>query len=83
MQKLRKTSAPGCVGDAARFILRPMRPPALTRSRLDPARFNLKTLPKRFETLADPLAGALGAGVDMGRALAAIEERIRTRGEEE
>jgi len=48
--------------------------------RLDPARFHLKTLPKRFETMADPLAPVLGPGVDMGRAIEAIEERVRRRG---
>jgi len=45
--------------------------------RLDPARFNLRTLPKRFEKMEDPLRGVLGAGVDMGRALAAVEERMK------
>jgi bifunctional non-homologous end joining protein LigD len=46
-------------------------------ARLDPARFTMKTLPKRFEKIEDPLAGALGPGVDMGVAIAAIEERIK------
>jgi bifunctional non-homologous end joining protein LigD len=45
--------------------------------RLDPARFNLRTLPKRFEKMEDPLAGVLGKGVDMGAAIAAIEERMK------
>jgi bifunctional non-homologous end joining protein LigD len=50
--------------------------------KLDPARFNLRTLPRRFEKMEDPLAGVLGPGVDMGAAIAAIEERIRRTGED-
>jgi bifunctional non-homologous end joining protein LigD len=46
-------------------------------SKLDPARFNLQTLPKRFEKMEDPLAGVLGKGVDLGKALAAIEKRMQ------
>jgi bifunctional non-homologous end joining protein LigD len=46
-------------------------------AKLDPVRFNLKTLPKRFEKIDDPLAGVLGPGIDMGTAIAAIEERMR------
>jgi len=42
-----------------------------------PARFNLKTLPKRFEKMEDPLAGVQGKGVDMAKAIAAIEERMK------
>ena len=45
--------------------------------KLDPANFNLKTLPKRFEKMEDPLAGVLGKGVDMAVAIAAIEERMK------
>jgi len=45
--------------------------------RLDPKDFNLRTLPKRFEKRDDPLRGVLGRGVDMGAAIAAIEERMR------
>ncbi|TMA23548.1 MAG: DNA ligase D [Deltaproteobacteria bacterium] len=48
--------------------------------RLDPARFNLRTLPKRFEKLDDPLAGVLGPGLDMGTAIVAIEERMHREG---
>jgi hypothetical protein len=51
-------------------------------AKLDPARFNLKSLPKRFEKMEDPLAGVLGEGIDMGVAIAAIEERARRMGEE-
>lgn len=43
--------------------------------RLDPARFNLKTIAARFEKIADPLAPVLGEGIDMAAAL----ERIRAR----
>lgn len=50
--------------------------------KLDPARFNLRTLPKRFEKMDDPLAGVLGKGVDMAIAIAAIEERMK-RNEEQ
>jgi len=46
-------------------------------ARLDPARFNLRTLPKRFEKMEDPLLGVLGMGVDMAKAIAAIEEKMR------
>ncbi len=49
--------------------------------RLDPARFTLRTLPARFESLDDPLAGVLGPGIDMGAALAAIGARME-RGKE-
>jgi len=45
--------------------------------KLDPARFNLKTLPKRFEKMEDPLIGVLGKGIDMGVAIAAVEGRMK------
>jgi bifunctional non-homologous end joining protein LigD len=45
--------------------------------RLDPARFNLKTLPERCRKIEDPLAGVMGKGIDMGVAVAAIEERMK------
>jgi len=44
--------------------------------RLDPARFNLKTLPARFDRMADPLRAVLGPGVDMAAALARIQARL-------
>ncbi len=47
--------------------------------RLDPMRFTMRTLPARFEKMDDPLSGVLGAGVDMGVAIAAIEERIKRK----
>ena len=50
-------------------------------ARLDPDRFNLRTLPKRYEKMQDPFAGVLGQGVEMGAAIVAIEERLkRTKG---
>ena len=48
-------------------------------AKLDPARFNLKTLPKRFEKMEDPLAAVLGPGIDMGTAIAAIEARMQRK----
>jgi len=47
--------------------------------RLDPARFTMRTLPKRFEKMDDPLAGVMGKGVDMGVAISAIEERMKRK----
>ncbi len=41
--------------------------------RLDPARFTLKTLPARFDKIADPLRPVLGEGIDMGAAVERIE----------
>ena len=49
------------------------------KSGLDPARFNLRTLPKRFEKMDDPLTGVMSEGVDMGVAIAAIEERMKRK----
>jgi bifunctional non-homologous end joining protein LigD len=46
--------------------------------RLDPARFNLKTIPERFATMEDPLQGVLGEGIDMADAIARIEQRMAT-----
>ena len=48
-------------------------------AKLDPKNFTLKTLPKRFEKMEDPLLGVLGKGVDLGAALAAIETRMQRR----
>jgi len=45
--------------------------------KLDPAKFTLKTLPKRFEKMEDPLAAVLGPGIDMATAIAAIETRMQ------
>ncbi|HEX4995153.1 MAG TPA: DNA ligase D [Methylomirabilota bacterium] len=41
--------------------------------RLDPARFTLRTLPVRFDKMADPLTPVLGDGIDMAAALERIE----------
>jgi bifunctional non-homologous end joining protein LigD len=46
-------------------------------ARLDPARFTIRTIPKRFEEMPDPCAGVLGKGVDMAKALAAIAKRAK------
>jgi len=50
--------------------------------KLDPTRFNLKTLPERCGKIEDPLAGVMGKGIDMGVAVAAIEERMKRSAEE-
>jgi len=42
-------------------------------ARLDPARFTLKTLPARFDKMADPLTPVLGEGLDMAAAIERIE----------
>jgi bifunctional non-homologous end joining protein LigD len=45
-------------------------------ARLDPARFNLKTMAARFDKMADPLTPVLGPGIDMAAAIARIESRL-------
>ncbi len=45
--------------------------------RLDPARFTLATLPRRFAKMADPLAPVLAGSIDMGAAVGRIERRLR------
>ena len=50
--------------------------------KLDPAKFTLKTLPKRFERMEDPLAPVLGKGIDMGTAIAAVERMMKRGGGE-
>jgi bifunctional non-homologous end joining protein LigD len=45
-------------------------------TRLDPARFTMATVPKRFEEMADPLLPVLGGGIDMAAALARMAERF-------
>jgi len=45
-------------------------------ARLDPARFTIATVPKRFAATTDPLAPVLGAGLDMSAAVAALEQRL-------
>jgi bifunctional non-homologous end joining protein LigD len=45
-------------------------------ARLDPARFTMVTVPKRFEKIADPLAPVLTGAIDMAAAIARIEQRL-------
>ncbi len=45
-------------------------------ARLDPARFTIQTLPKRFERVEDPVRGVLEGGVDVTEAIAAIGRRM-------
>jgi bifunctional non-homologous end joining protein LigD len=45
-------------------------------ARLDPARFTIRTIPKRFEDMEDPVAPVLGPGVDVAKALAAIAKKM-------
>jgi bifunctional non-homologous end joining protein LigD len=45
-------------------------------ARLDPARFNLRTIPERFAGMDDPLQGVMGEGIDMAAAIARIEKRM-------
>ena len=49
-------------------------------ARLDPARFNLKTIAARFEKIADPLAPILGEGIDMAAAIERIQARPTVAG---
>jgi bifunctional non-homologous end joining protein LigD len=44
--------------------------------RLEPGRFTLVTLPKRFEKMADPLLPVLAGGIDMAAAVARVERRL-------
>jgi bifunctional non-homologous end joining protein LigD len=45
-------------------------------AKLDPARFTIRTLPKRFESMADPLRMLLGPSVEMESAIARIERHM-------
>jgi bifunctional non-homologous end joining protein LigD len=45
-------------------------------ARLDPARFTMVTVPKRFDRIADPLAPVLTGAIDMAAAIARIEQRL-------
>jgi bifunctional non-homologous end joining protein LigD len=45
-------------------------------ARLDPMRFTMTTLPKRFDKMADPLAPVLTGVIDMAAAVARIERRL-------
>jgi bifunctional non-homologous end joining protein LigD len=44
--------------------------------KLDPSKFNLRTLPKRFEKMKDPLLPVLGPGLDIAATIARIEKRV-------
>jgi bifunctional non-homologous end joining protein LigD len=48
---------------------------------LDPSRFTLKTMRKRFEKMADPMAAVLRGAIDMAEAVGRIEERLRRSGD--
>ena len=48
--------------------------------RLDPTRFTIRTVPRRFARRADPLAPVLGPGIDMAAALVRMEARLPARG---
>jgi bifunctional non-homologous end joining protein LigD len=48
--------------------------------RLDPARFTIKTLPRRFEKLPDPLGPVLTGAIDMAAALARVDKRFVRKG---
>ncbi|MGH7726940.1 MAG: DNA ligase D [Candidatus Eiseniibacteriota bacterium] len=49
-------------------------------ARLDPARYTIETIPRRFEKMADPLTRVLGKGVDMKAAIARIARRMEKTG---
>jgi bifunctional non-homologous end joining protein LigD len=49
-------------------------------ARLDPTRFTIRTVPRRFSRRPDPLAPVLGPGIDMAGALARMEARLDRRG---
>ena len=46
-------------------------------ARLDPQRFTMATVPRRFEEMADPLAPVLKGRIDMAAAVARIERLMR------
>ncbi len=46
-------------------------------ARLDPSRFTIRTIPERFASMPDPMAGVLGEGVDMAATLAKIAKRMK------
>jgi bifunctional non-homologous end joining protein LigD len=49
-------------------------------ARLDPTRFTIRTVPRRFARRGDPLAPVLGPGIEMPAALARMEARLAARG---
>jgi bifunctional non-homologous end joining protein LigD len=57
----------------------PLRWSRVTR-RLDPARFTLRTAVRALERDGDPLAGVLGASIDVDALLGALLERLQEKG---
>jgi len=45
-------------------------------NKLDPAKFTIRTIPKRFAKRGDPLAAVLEGKSDMGQAIAKIEKKL-------
>jgi bifunctional non-homologous end joining protein LigD len=45
-------------------------------ARLDPARFTIRTVPRRFARRPDPFRPVLGAGIEMATVLARLEARL-------
>jgi len=45
-------------------------------ARLDPGRFTIATLPRRFERMPDPLAPVLTGSIDIAAAIARVERRL-------
>ncbi len=45
-------------------------------ARLSPASFTIRTIPKRFESMADPMTGVFGKGIDVVKAIAAVERKM-------
>jgi len=46
-------------------------------ARLDPANYTIRTIPKRFQEMDDPLLGIFGEAVDVASTIAKIQKRIR------
>jgi len=47
-------------------------------ARLDPAKFTIRTIPKRFQDMDDPLLGIFGDAIDVASAITRIQKRMRT-----
>jgi bifunctional non-homologous end joining protein LigD len=45
-------------------------------ARLSPASFTIRTIPKRFESMVDPMTGVFGKGIDVVKAIAAVERKM-------
>ena len=48
-------------------------------ARLDPSRFTIRTIPKRFEEMEDPVQGVLGDGIDVAATIGSIERRMKPK----